>query len=86
MAEGLHDAEQSAANAAVLPARMSLDIDAPSFLTMARTTKPPPSSAALLLTALLVNVRTRDCLCRVVADGAVDDPEAAPVVDSACQG
>jgi hypothetical protein len=53
---------------------------------MARTTKPPPSSAALLLTALLVNVRTRDCLCRVVADGAVDDPEAAPVVDSACQG
>jgi len=49
---------QSAANAAVLPARMVLDIDAPSFLTMARTTKPPPSSAALLLTALLVNVRT----------------------------
>ncbi len=49
---------QSAADAAVLPTRMVLGIDAPSFLTMARTTKPPPSSAALLLTALLVNVRT----------------------------
>ncbi len=48
---------QSAANAAVLPARMVLGIDAPSSLTVARTTNPPPSSAVLLLTVPLVNVR-----------------------------